>query len=220
MLSVVHGQYPLSLDYIDRHKFVRVPHAPHSPDLASSGFYLFGSLTGGLRNVIERRKKSFSEISPKFWTQFQKKNSFKLDHEIRTGHQHRWKVYPNTNVQRLISLASSIAFMAIVKTYQRPHTATPNANNVELLFVPAEPQEDSNLWIAEYLQSLRLGPEQNLDDECGTLVSQPSTTEKAFKFSLGAGMRFRTTTSESCGPWPKLLSEQDLRHILIKITHD
>ena len=37
-----------SVDYIDRHKFVRVSHPPYPPDLAPSDFYRFGCLNGKL----------------------------------------------------------------------------------------------------------------------------------------------------------------------------
>jgi hypothetical protein len=37
-----------SVDYIDEHKFVRLPHPPYSLDLAPSDFNLFGTLKGRL----------------------------------------------------------------------------------------------------------------------------------------------------------------------------
>jgi hypothetical protein len=37
-----------SVEYIDRNKFARLPHPPYSPDLAPSGFHLFGTLKGRL----------------------------------------------------------------------------------------------------------------------------------------------------------------------------
>jgi len=40
-----------STDFIERHKFVRMPHPPYSPDLAPSDFYLFGTIKDRLRSI-------------------------------------------------------------------------------------------------------------------------------------------------------------------------
>jgi hypothetical protein len=57
-----------SVEYIDRHRLVRVPHPPSSPDLAPSDFYLFGYLKGRLAKchgtTKEHRRRSELEY---FW---------------------------------------------------------------------------------------------------------------------------------------------------------
>jgi hypothetical protein len=64
-----------SVDSIDQHKFMRLPHPPESPDLTPSDFLEFSR--GDLRNVTERWKRSFSEMLPKIQFQFQAKSLFK-----------------------------------------------------------------------------------------------------------------------------------------------
>jgi hypothetical protein len=50
------------VEYIDRHRLVRVPHPPHSPDLAPSDFYLFGYLKGRLAKCHGTTKEDPSRI--------------------------------------------------------------------------------------------------------------------------------------------------------------
>jgi hypothetical protein len=65
-----------SVEHIDRHRLVRVPHRPDSPDLAQVTVISLHLSRGGLQSAMGRRKKIFSEMSPSFWTSFQKKSSF------------------------------------------------------------------------------------------------------------------------------------------------
>jgi hypothetical protein len=44
-----------------------------------------------------------------------------LDEEIRTSNQHRWKVYLNIEVSHLVLFVSSVALVAIIKTYETTH---------------------------------------------------------------------------------------------------
>jgi hypothetical protein len=41
-----------------------------------------------------------------------------LDEEIRTSNQHTWRVYLNTKVSHLVLFASSVALVAMIKTYE------------------------------------------------------------------------------------------------------
>jgi hypothetical protein len=59
----VHNAQPrtsqASVDYIDRHKFVRVHHPPYSPDLAPTDFYLFEYMKGKLALCHGTTKEEF-----------------------------------------------------------------------------------------------------------------------------------------------------------------